>query len=79
MSTELLDEIIERIRASDPSARQAITRLVQRATAHFEWSPNPGPQSQAFTCEADELFYGGQAGGGTPEFGFESPYSLRLG
>lgn len=28
------------------------------------WKPNPGPQSEAFNSEADELFYGGQAGGG---------------
>ncbi len=26
--------------------------------------PNPGPQTQAYFCEADELYYGGQAGGG---------------
>ena len=28
------------------------------------WKPNPGPQTLAFYSEADELFYGGQAGGG---------------
>jgi len=28
------------------------------------WMPNPGPQTDAFNCEADELFYGGAAGGG---------------
>lgn len=28
------------------------------------WTPNPGPQTAAYECEADELFYGGQAGGG---------------
>jgi hypothetical protein len=28
------------------------------------WKPNPGPQTQAYLSEADELFYGGQAGGG---------------
>lgn len=28
------------------------------------WKPNPGPQSIAYHCAADELFYGGQAGGG---------------
>jgi hypothetical protein len=28
------------------------------------WKPNPGPQTEAFKSEADELFYGGQAGGG---------------
>lgn len=28
------------------------------------WQPLPGPQTEAFNCEADILFYGGQAGGG---------------
>lgn len=28
------------------------------------WLPNPGPQTAAFMSEADELFYGGEAGGG---------------
>lgn len=28
------------------------------------WYPNPGPQTDAFFTEADETFYGGQAGGG---------------
>lgn len=28
------------------------------------WMPNPGPQTRAYHSLADELFYGGQAGGG---------------
>lgn len=28
------------------------------------WHPLPGPQTLAYYCEADELFYGGAAGGG---------------
>jgi hypothetical protein len=28
------------------------------------WAPNPGPQTEAYLSEADELFYGGEAGGG---------------
>lgn len=28
------------------------------------WAPNVGPQTEAFFSEADELFYGGEAGGG---------------
>jgi hypothetical protein len=28
------------------------------------WTPNPGPQTLALESEADELFYGGAAGGG---------------
>ncbi len=28
------------------------------------WTPQPGPQTLAYDCLADELFYGGSAGGG---------------
>lgn len=28
------------------------------------WIPNPGPQTEAYFSDADELFYGGAAGGG---------------
>ena len=28
------------------------------------WYPEPGPQTAAYLCEADVLFYGGAAGGG---------------
>lgn len=30
----------------------------------FPWLPNGGPQDEARQCEADELLYGGEAGGG---------------
>jgi hypothetical protein len=33
-------------------------------TGKLLWIPNPGPQSDAYFSEADELFYGGAAGGG---------------
>jgi hypothetical protein len=69
MNTELLDQIVQRLRSRDPGERQAIASLVRRATAHCAWSPNPGPQASAFACEADELFYGGQAGGGKTDLG----------
>lgn len=46
----------------DP-AIQAL-RSVRTGQAVAEWKPLPGPQTKAFHCEADELYYGGQAGGG---------------
>jgi hypothetical protein len=69
MSVELLDEILERLRSVEPGDRQALAELVQGATSHCPWTPNPGPQAQAFACQADELFYGGQAGGGKTQLG----------
>jgi hypothetical protein len=39
--------------------------LILRAEIRNElWYPLPGPQLDAYLCEADELFYGGAAGGG---------------
>ena len=69
MTTELLDQILERLRSADPGKWQEIARDVERATADMPWVPNPGPQSAAYHCKADELFYGGQAGGGKTQIG----------
>lgn len=41
--------------ASMPAVRQKLAK---------KWLPNPGPQTEAYYCEADELLYGGEAGGG---------------
>ncbi len=38
--------------------------LVAPELANTVWVPNPGPQTNAYFSEADEVFYGGQAGGG---------------
>lgn len=35
-----------------------------QATAGMKWLPNPGPQLTAYHNDADELFYGGEPGGG---------------
>lgn len=33
------------------------------------WAPQPGPQLEAFVCKADQLLYGGAAGGGKTALG----------
>ena len=53
---------------------QLLTHLTPAERAEFNailanvhvplWKPNPGPQSLAYESKADELFYGGSAGGG---------------
>lgn len=60
----LLDELLGRVNALEPAQRAAAEKLAREGTAGRPWVPNPGPQTQAFFCDADELFYGGQAGGG---------------
>lgn len=37
---------------------------MQSGVPTVNWQPNPGRQTEAYNCEADELFYGGRAGGG---------------
>jgi len=42
----------------------AIPALTQSKADPIHWKPLPGAQTQGYECEADELFYGGAAGGG---------------
>lgn len=60
----MLDDVIKRLAALDPKERAEIQSLADAATVNMRWLPNPGPQTDAYYCEADELLYGGQAGGG---------------
>ena len=60
----LLDEVLQRLDVLPPEQRQEAVDLAAKATKDMVWVPNPGPQTEAFFCDADELFYGGSAGGG---------------
>jgi hypothetical protein len=67
MSTATLADLkaIERLLgALPPEQLKAIAShpLVQPRLG--KWKPNPGPQTAAYYCDADELLYGGEAGGG---------------
>lgn len=59
-----LEELLERVRGLPADARAELEREALDATKKFRWVPNPGPQTAAYYCEADELLYGGEAGGG---------------
>lgn len=59
-----LAEILAALDALPEGQRAQVTKDALRATEGMRWIPNPGPQTDAFYCEADELFYGGSAGGG---------------
>lgn len=49
---------------TDNPERDKIVAEAMAATKDMMWVPNPGPQTDAYFCEADELLYGGEAGGG---------------
>lgn len=60
----LLEEIAAKLGAMPEAEKKAVIADAVAATADLRWVPNPGPQTDAYFCEADELFYGGSAGGG---------------
>lgn len=64
-----LDEILAALNGLPEEDREALVAEAKKVTAGMAWVPNPGPQTEAFYCEADELFYGGQAGGGKSALG----------
>jgi hypothetical protein len=61
--------ISDRLKRSDPQAREEAVAIARDRTAKLVWAPNPGPQTDAYVCNADELFYGGQSGGGKTDLG----------
>jgi hypothetical protein len=61
----LADELLSRFSKLPPTKQAQVKADAFAATAHMRWVPNtPGPQYDAYKCLADELFYGGAAGGG---------------
>ena len=64
-----LDELLERVKALPEDVRKQVVADAKAATAENRFVPNPGPQLDAWFCEADELFFGGAAGCGAPGAG----------
>jgi hypothetical protein len=63
------DCVAVRLQATIVDQRQEAAGICRDATGEHVWTPNPGPQTSAFFSPADELFYGGQAGGGKTDLG----------
>lgn len=65
----VLDELLGRLQDLPEAERTEILKTTAAATKDQLWFPNPGPQTTAYFHEADEIFYGGQAGGGKSALG----------
>jgi hypothetical protein len=63
------DEITRHLKRITPDMRDVAAGIWLATTSEHVWTPNRGPQADAFNCLADELFYGGQAGGGKTALG----------
>jgi hypothetical protein len=65
----MLDEILNRLNALPEDEQKEVTNLALEETKDMKWIPNPGPQTEAFFCEADLLYFGGAGGGGKTDLG----------
>jgi len=65
----LLDELLDRGAAIGPADKDQAAEFARVHLGSPLWVPNVGPQTEACDSLADELFYGGQAGGGKTELG----------
>jgi hypothetical protein len=59
-----LDELVARLTALPEEEKKKAIGTAGRITGAMRFVPNPGPQTEAWFTEADELFFGGGAGGG---------------
>ncbi len=64
-----LDDQIAILLNLPPARQQELIKVAREATKHRIWVPNPGPQTAAFFSDADELLFGGEAGGGKSDLG----------
>lgn len=63
--------MLAKLQALPPDKKKKVVEEAIKRTRGkgFKWLPNPGPQYEGYHCEADELFYGGSAGGGKSDLG----------
>jgi hypothetical protein len=57
------DKLVRSIEKLDADHREALEQEIVN-NQHPIWTPQPGPQTQAYLSQADLLLYGGAAGGG---------------
>ena len=60
----MLKDLLASLGALDDESKKESIDLALAGTKGMRWVPNPGPQTDAYFSQADELFYGGSAGGG---------------
>src|SRR5689334_11302892 len=63
-----LEEVTAALTGMPAKEREKLLAEVSE-TVKEVWVPNPGPQTDAYFCEADETLYAGEAGGGKSDLG----------
>ncbi len=63
-AADQLDALLARFATLPEDEKKQTAALLEEATGHMSWVPNPGPQTDAYYSRADQLLYGGEVGGG---------------
>lgn len=63
-ATELIEQFIGLTKKLDKDQLRELDAAIVEETGKLRCVPNPGAQTDAYFSKADELFYGGSAGGG---------------
>jgi hypothetical protein len=64
-----LSEVVDIVAGLPTKDRERVLGLARKSMAIRPWVPNVRPQTEACYSEADEIFYGGEAGGGKTDLG----------
>lgn len=68
-----LDAVIAALTSAAPAKRAEMAKHAREVVVSLgnsgAWTPNPGPQTDAYLSKADVLLYGGQGGGGKSDLG----------
>jgi hypothetical protein len=59
-----LDDVLSRLNGLPKAERDALVKQAYEDRVRQLFVPSPGPQTNAYLSKADEMLYGGQAGGG---------------
>lgn len=59
-----LDDVLARLGSMPEGDKAQLAEVAAKTVGQRKFIPSPGPQTDAWFCDADVLLYGGEAGGG---------------
>ena len=64
INSESFKDFLKAFEQLDQEAKKEALEFAEAECKGMMFVPNPGPQTQAYYSQADELYYGGAGGGG---------------